>query len=365
MGTTALVMTTGDTGSYLCPVDPSDLPHLLRGDFETLHLPENMVAHVAASAQRRGFPLNTVAHDLLHALRMRPVPRLYGPVVITARNARGHRRDLTKGMVDLAARTLAPQDHVLPVTHEPLPRLHAAVQADDHEKVHELLREFGDGRFEVREAYGWFPHAFGLPSGPFASPTLEVTDLVGLSDLIAQVDERTTAHRRVHGSDTVEDPWALLTQRLVSHLLEREHHREEGRTVVVLTHLDPDTGCPREAGRPTLILASYDTGHVRVELSGPEHVLPELRPGELALRRLARSGWAVSEPEGSHVLTGEAPMLARHVARGVEALRDQFGVETPDHLAVTLHVGGRTVRASDRLALLGAPRPLLLAPQAR
>jgi hypothetical protein len=364
MATTALVMTTGDTGAYLCQVSPTDLTHLLRGEFETLHLPESMAAHVGVGADQDK-PLNTAARRLFAALRISPVPRLHGPVVVVARNSRGRRRDLSKGMVELARRTLSPQDHVLPFTPEPLPRLHAAVRADDHEHVHELLREFGDGRFEVREAYGWFPHAFGLPSGPFASPTVEVTDLAGLADLVAQVDERTTTTRRVHGSDEVEDPWDLLTRRLVAHLLEHDHHQDEGRTVVVLTHLDPETGCPRDAGRPALILASYDTGHVRVELSGPEHLLPELRPGELALRRLARRGWTVSATEGSHVLVGEAPMLARHVARGVEALRDLFGVATPDHLTVTLHVGGRTVRTSDRLALLGAPRPLLLAPQRR
>lgn len=364
MATTALVMTTGDTGSYVCDVTLDDLPHLLRGEHETIHLPDSMVAHVAVGAAER-LPLNRPAQEMLTALRMSPAPALHGPVVVTARDTRGRRRDLSTGMLDLASRTLYPQDHLLPFTAGPLPRLHAAVQADDHETVHELLRVFPDGQIEVREAYGWFPHAFGLPSGPFASPTVEVTDLVGLADLIAQVDEQTSTTRRVHGSSETDDPWALLTQRLISHLLDQAHHRDEGRTVVVLTYLDPETGCPRAAGRPTLILASYDTGHVRVELSGDEHVLPELRVGELNLRRLARDGWALSEAEGSHVLTGETPLLARHVRTGVEALRTLFSVESPDHLSVTLHVGGRSVRASDRLALLGAPRPLLLEPQRR
>ena len=361
MGTTALVMTTGDAGAYLCPVEPGDLPHLLRGPYDSIPLTQDAVALVGTGAAAR-LPRNEAAEALVHSLRLTPPHPLHGPVVVTGVGPDGRLTELGSGMVSLARRTLAPLDHLLPRAEGPLPRLHAAVQADDHEVVHELLREFPDGRIEVREAYGWFPHAFGLPSGPFASPTVEVTDLVGLEELVGQVDVRSTARRRVHGADEVEDPWGLLASRLAAHLLDPAHRAEEGRTVVRLAHLDPDSGCPRETGRPTLIIAAYEDGHVRLELSGDEHLLPELRPGELALRRLARDGWEVAGPDGSHLLEGDAALLPHHVRRGLEALRTLFAIGSPDHLVVALLVGGRTVRASDRLALLGTLRPLLLTP---
>ncbi len=360
MRATALVMTTGDAGSYLCPVEPGHLAHLLRGPYDSIPLAPDALAFVGTGATTL-LPRNEAAETLIVSLRLTPPHPLHGPVVVVSVAPDGTLTELDPGMVALARRTLSPLDHLLPWADEPLPRLHAAVRADDHEAVHELLREFPDGRFEVREAYGWFPHAFGLPTGPFASPTVEVTDLVGLEELVELVDEKTASHRRVHGSEEVEDPWGVLTRRLATHLLDPDHLAEEGCTVVRLTHLDPVSGCPRDTGRPTLILASYEGGHVRLELSGDEHLLPGLRPGQLALRRLARDGWEVDGPHGSHVLRGEVVRLPRLVRQGVEALRTLFSIASPDHLAVALHTGGRTVRASDRLALIGTPRPLLLA----
>ncbi|MFC6153944.1 TY-Chap domain-containing protein [Nocardioides yefusunii] len=364
MRATALVMTTGGTGPYLCPAADDELGHLLRGPYDSFELIDGLLAHVNPRASALKWAINIDAHEFMYALRMRPVPVLHGPVVVTAVDG-GERCDLTPGTVDLARRTLSPQDHVLPTADAPLPRLHAAVQADDHESVRELLREFPDGRFEVREAYGWFPHSFGLPKGPFASPTVEVSDLPGLAELVEQVDEQTIVTRRVHGADDLDDPWRALVSRLGVHLADATHRAEEGRTVVSLTYLDPVSGCPRDTGRPTLILATYDSGLVQSELSSNDQVLPELRPGQLAQRRLVRHGWQLADAGEAHVLLGDLSGLSRHVDRSVEALRTTFGVATPEHLAITLHVGGRSVRASDRLALLSSARPALLEPVRR